>query len=319
MHTPYEVAFKYEISNEIIASIRGFISRNYKYPYEENAPKEIVDLRNEVGEIYHKLPLENDFDKQAEYQKRLCEILKRVKEITPPLHEHDIFDYTIEQFNEQFEIIYNDLTSHSRPSEFPKAVLLGGQSGSGKSTIHIIISEEDPNAVVIDGDRFRENHPCFSEIHEQYGNEAANYTQPFVNEMISALIERLSSEKYDLIIEGTCRNVNVPINTFNDLKKKGYRVELAVMCTDKEKSLQSTIDRYNAMKEAGLSPRAVPRDKYNDTVKALPQNISELYKRRIFDEIRLFDRDKNCIYKFSEQPGTDPALIFEQKLNEFSK
>lgn len=318
MHTFYEIAFKYEISNEIIASIRGFISRNYKYPYEENAPKEIVDLRNEVGKIYRALPLENDFDKQAEYQKRLCEILKRVKEITPPPHTHDIFDYTQEQFNEQFEIIYKDLTSHSRPGEFPKATLLGGQSGSGKSTIHMIISEEDPNAVVIDGDRFRENHPFFTEIHEQYGNESANYTQPFVNEMISALIERLSSEKYDLIIEGTCRNVNVPINTFNDLKKKGYRVELAVMCTDKERSLQSTIDRYNAMKAAGLSPRAVPRDKYNDTVKALPQNISELYKHRIFDDIRLFYRDKTCIYKFSEQPDTDPAQIFEHKLNEFS-
>ena len=87
MHTPYETAFKYEISNEIIASIRGFISRNYKYPYEENAPMEIVDLRNEVGEIYRALPLENDFDKQVEYQDRLCKIMKRVKEITPQPHK----------------------------------------------------------------------------------------------------------------------------------------------------------------------------------------------------------------------------------------
>lgn len=86
MHTPYETAFKYEISNEIIASIRGFISRNYKYPYEENAPKEIVDLRNEVGEIYKALPLEKDFDKQVEYQNHLVELWKRVQEITPQPH-----------------------------------------------------------------------------------------------------------------------------------------------------------------------------------------------------------------------------------------
>ena len=230
-----------------------------------------------------------------------------------------MFEYTKEQFNEQFEIIYKDLTSRCKPCELPKAYLLGGQSGSGKSTIHTILSEEEPNIIVIDGDRFRENNPYFSEIQKQYGNEAANYTQPFVNEMVSSLINRLSSEKYNLIIEGTCRNVNVPLNTCNELKQKGYHVELAVMCTDKEVSWQSTIDRYNEMEAAGLTPRAVPRDKYIETVKALPQNISELYKRKIFDDIRLFDRNKNCIYKYSEQPNTDPKQIFEYKLNEFSK
>ncbi len=230
-----------------------------------------------------------------------------------------MFEYTKEQFNEQLEVIYKDLISDCKPCELPKAFLLGGQSGSGKSTIHTILSDEEPNVIVIDGDRFREVHPYFFEIQKQYGKEAANYTQPFVNAMVSSLIDRLSSEKYNLIVEGTCRNVNVPINTCNFLKQKGYRVELAVMCTDKEVAWQSTIDRYNEMKEAGVTPRAVPRDKYIETVKALPQNISELYKRRIFDEIRLFDRSKNCIYKYSEQPNTNPRQIFEYKLNEFSR
>lgn len=229
-----------------------------------------------------------------------------------------MFEYKNEQFNEQLEVIYRDLIYDCRPCELPKAFLLGGQSGSGKSTMHQIIAGECSGIIVIDGDRFRENHPYFSDIQKQYGKEAANYTQPFVNAMISSLIDRLSSEKYNLIVEGTCRNVNVPINTCNSLKQKGYRVELAVMCTDKEAAWQSTIDRYNAMKEAGLTPRAVPREKYIETVKALPQNISELYMRRIFDDIRLFDRSGNYLYRFSEQQAVNPREAFEYKLNEFS-
>lgn len=86
MHTPYEVSFKYEISNEIIASISGFISRNFHYPYTD-APEEIRAIDNEVDEIYHKLPLENDYDKNVEYQKRLIELWHRVKEITPQPHK----------------------------------------------------------------------------------------------------------------------------------------------------------------------------------------------------------------------------------------
>ena len=63
MATAYETAFKYEISNEIIAGIDGFISRNYPYPLEGNAPNEIISIDREIWEIYHKLPLENDYDK----------------------------------------------------------------------------------------------------------------------------------------------------------------------------------------------------------------------------------------------------------------
>lgn len=87
MATTCDVAFKYEISNEIIASINVFLSRNYHHPLENNAPEEIVSIHREIWEIYHKLPLENDYDKNVEYQNRLIELWQRVKEITPQPHK----------------------------------------------------------------------------------------------------------------------------------------------------------------------------------------------------------------------------------------
>lgn len=227
--------------------------------------------------------------------------------------------YTAQEFQNEFIKAYNHLVLHIKPSAKPKAYLLGGQSGSGKSTIHKILKQDNINIIVIDGDRYREAHPHFSEIQAQYGKNSANYTQPFVNEMITSLIERLSSEKYNLIIEGTCRNVNVPLKTCNDLKQKGYSVELAFMCTDKDIAWQSTIDRYNEMKAAGITPRAVPPDKYQDTIKVLPQNISKLWELKVFDDISLYDRNRSCIYKYSIKPDFDPGRIVAYKLEEFSK
>ncbi len=319
MHSIYDVNFKYEISNEIIASISGYISRSYHYPYD-NAPKEIIAINRELGGIYQRLLFVNDYDKNVEYQNRLIELLKRVKQIAPQPRikaGDDISGYTREQFEEKFQAVYDELTLNRSPSNSPKAFLLGGQSGSGKSAIHKIIAAEYPDIIVIDGDRFRARHPNFSLIQEKYGKEAADHSQPFVNEMITSLIDRLSSEKFDLIVEGTCRNVNVPINTRDILKQKGYRVELDIMCEDIQISWRSTINRYNAMEAAGLAPRAVPRIKFLETVKALPDNISQLYKLNIFDEIRLFDRDENCLYKLSEQGASDPGEIFVEKMNEF--
>ncbi|MBP1564083.1 MAG: zeta toxin family protein [Oscillospiraceae bacterium] len=227
----------------------------------------------------------------------------------------DYSAYSESDFREAFDKFYRLLTDGKRPVNNPKAFLLGGQSGAGKTTIHDIIQKANTNFIVIDGDRFRERHPNFEEIHKIYGNNAANYTQKFSNSIVNALIERLSSERFNLIIEGTCRTAEVPLNTCRYLKNKGYSVKLAVMCTDKETSWQSTIDRYNEMERLGLLPRAVPRDKFEETVKAIPDNISALYKSGEFDNILLFNRKTECLYNMKKQPQQNPAEIVKRELN----
>ena len=85
MATAYEIAFQYEIANECIAGINGFISRNYN-SVDKKMPKEIEEIDKEIWDIYRKLPLENDMDKMLEYRDRLKYLLKHVKEITPQPH-----------------------------------------------------------------------------------------------------------------------------------------------------------------------------------------------------------------------------------------
>ena len=142
-----------------------------------------------------------------------------------------------------------------------------------------------------------------------YGSEAANYTQPFVNNIIVSLIEKLSDEHYNLLIEGTCRRSDVPLKTCNDLKEKGYSVELDVMCTNADVAWQSTIDRYNKEIETKHNPRIVPFDKYCETVNALPQSIDDLYNSKAFDDILLYTREREVLYRKSETPDESPYEI----------
>ena len=230
----------------------------------------------------------------------------------------DYSEYSEDDFKKTFTKIYRALTFDMSPVNTPTAYILGGQSGAGKTNIHHIIQMQNPNIIVIDGDRFREYHPNFAIIHRLYKTEASNFTQSFSNNLVNKLIDCLSSEKYNLIIEGTCRTIDVPLKTCCALKGKGYRVELAVMCTDKNISWQSTIDRYNEMKAHGLVPRAVPKDKYIEMVKAIPHNVSQLYKLNIFDEIVLYNRNRDCIYKLTENPNINPGKIVFNAINELS-
>lgn len=70
MASAYDIAFKYEILNEVIASIDGFISRNYP----SKLPRDIAPLHNELWNIYHDIQVERDMTVLDGYDKRLLEI-----------------------------------------------------------------------------------------------------------------------------------------------------------------------------------------------------------------------------------------------------
>lgn len=102
------------------------------------------------------------------------------------------------------------------------------------------------------------------------------------------------------------------------LKSRGYIVNLAVMCTNKEIAWQSTINRYKEMEARGLLPRAVPRSKYDAMTEKLPDNISRLYKSKKFDDIILYNRNRERLYSLKEQPECDPGEIVAQELEGLS-
>ena len=83
MVTRYEISFKHEILNEFIASINGFIGRNYN---GRTMPEDISAMKNEVWSIYNKLPLEDNMEVLNSFENRLVEIRDYVRKNTPTAH-----------------------------------------------------------------------------------------------------------------------------------------------------------------------------------------------------------------------------------------
>ena len=78
----------------------------------------------------------------------------------------------------------------------PRAFLLGGQSGAGKTNLHKLLTDElGKNAIVINGDEYRSRHPRFAELDAQYGPEAVAYTAAWAGQMVEALVKALSSAR----------------------------------------------------------------------------------------------------------------------------
>ena len=167
--------------------------------------------------------------------------------------------------------------------------------------------------ISISGDDFREYHPKFKEINLEHGREASKYTQQWCGTITEKLIEALGKEKYNLIIEGTLRTAELPIKEATRFKKLGYEVGLNVVAVKGEKSRLGTIQRYEEMIKQGKTPRMTPKEHHDLVVNSIGNNLEIIYNSKIFDNIKLFDRENNLLYNYKESPGINPKDIIDKE------
>lgn len=213
------------------------------------------------------------------------------------------------------------LTRGKTISSTPKAVLLGGQSGAGKTTIHRIKQKEfQGNIIIIDGDSFRSQHPNYLALQEEYGKDSVDYTKDFAGKMVEHLIDELSKQSYHLLIEGTLRTTEVPRKTAQLLTSRGYQVSLALIETKPELSYLSTLIRYEEFYDIDPSQaRATPKEHHDGIVEHLVDNIRELENDKLFNRIQIYQRDRTCIYDSESGKGTAAEVLQNCLFGEWSK
>lgn len=219
----------------------------------------------------------------------------------------DIEAYSSDDFDKALERTIDLLMFNKNISSAPHAVILGGKSGAGKTTIHRVkMVESKGDYIVIDGDTYRAQHPHFRALQEKYGVDSVEYTKMFAGKMVEAVIEKLSSLKYNLIIEGTLRSAAVPINTATLLKSKGYTVDFCLIATKPELSYLTTQLRYLEMLVVNpLQARATPKEHHDGIVKSLISNSNELEQSGLFESIQVYKR--NLVQVYNSKQCTKPV------------
>ena len=207
-------------------------------------------------------------------------------------------EFSQDNFEQASKRLIRSLTHGKTSSSHPKAILLGGQSGAGKTTIHRIKQREfQGNIIIIDGDSYRSFHPNYLDLQEKYGKDSVDYTKVFAGKMVEHLVDELSKQGYHLLIEGTLRTTEVPRKTAQLLITKGYQVSLALIATKPELSYLSTLIRYEELYAIEPSQaRATPKAYHDRIVEHLVDNLRELENDKIFNQIQIYQRDQSCVY-----------------------
>ena len=221
-------------------------------------------------------------------------------------------NYTDEEFQKAFQQILKFYKSRYISQENPKAFLLGGQPGAGKSALENMINIED-KYVSISGDDYRKFHPLYDKLNKIYGKDASKYTQKWSGEMVEHLLKEARKEKWNVILEGTLRKAELPIREAKDFKENGYSVELYVVAVKPEKSYLATLQRYEEMIVRCRIPRMTPKEHHDLVVNNIGNNLEIIYNSKAFDNIKLFDRENNLLYNYRENLDISPKNILEKE------
>ena len=215
-----------------------------------------------------------------------------------------------EEFLQIYIIIKQKLIKNKIPVNSPIAITLGGQPGAGKSNLYKIARKRFSNNIVeIDLDKFRIFHPFYWQIKKIYGKNDSIKTNPFVFMIVDMLIEDLSSQKYNLIIESSLNTPSSALFNGKYLPSKGYKVELHIMATSKKISWQGTIERYNKGVRNGRCSRFVSEGFPHTVVSNICNSLEIVKNSGLMSNILLYNRNQKCLYNMQKDIETNPCKL----------
>lgn len=203
----------------------------------------------------------------------------------------------------------SELTTH----ETPKAIVLAGQPGSGKSALVRAVREEfQGDVLVIDPDEQRERIPGVRRLQEAdpFGWPEKTNTDAF--KLANGLRDEGIKQHVNLLIDGSMSDAGNSIRTIEALQKKGYEVEVRAISSHWLESELGIDQRFMRQIDADGVARDVDMDFHNRVYNGLPGNMEKVAEARGV-QVRIYDRELNELYDNRRDVGSPNEVLRETR------
>ena len=182
------------------------------------------------------------------------------------------------------------------PQEHPKAIVLAGQPGAGKSGVAgAAIRELAGDAIPIDPDALREMHRDAPQLVQQHPYTWSGHTHSDASQWAKELRSLAVEGRRNLILDTTLGNGDAAVNLIKNLQAKGYEVEIRGVVAHRLESELGVDRRFTDKLDDEGFGRYVPEDVRKHVYGALPGNLDKVQAETGI-QIRLYGREGAQVY-----------------------
>lgn len=208
------------------------------------------------------------------------------------------------------KVLKEKLSDDLHEVSHPKLILLGGQPGAGKSNLTRMYKKLlQGNVVVTDIDEYRKFHPNYKKLTKEYKHSWASATQEFASELGIEINKELCKKKYNVIIDGTLKNLSKTNRLIEQYKANGFTVEVAVVGVKPEISKTGIISRFTRNVIDNEPARSVPFLLHDEVIDALPDNLTALQNDKDVQGVYVYDREAKCLFDSNVSSGNAGKCI----------
>lgn len=239
------------------------------------------------------------------------------------------FNISEEDKEQIFKTIIHNLTTDKKPVEKPVAVIVGGQTGSGKSGLMAYTHKmfDNPsflaydgtnlhkdwikdNVIQIEDDEFRAYFPNEREIALEHPEEYIQITNKLTNELTAKVFEYCAKNKYNIIFHQTLKNNRIADDGIMKLKDLGYAIVVRALAVNELESRMSMIERCLGQIETKGYCRNVTTSDHDKTYTGMPGTLEYIEDNGRFDILQVFKRGKKV---------DEPIMVYTKINPESSK
>lgn len=197
----------------------------------------------------------------------------------------------------------------------PEAIILGGGSASGKSTIRDFFHKDYVKKyipiVVVDSDAIKNYIPEYSSAMKTIPKYAAKIVHDESSDISKNLLSICILEEKNLIYDGTMKNKEKYSRIISELKKKGYKVTIVVVDVPLEIAKERNEIRFLK------TQRLVPLDELEKSHREVPSTFIQL--KDSVDEYLVIDMrgDKDPFEYIATKVDGIEKVQNEEKYKEF--
>lgn len=190
-----------------------------------------------------------------------------------------------------YEKIELDHFRNAQPVDNPRAIILGGQTGAGKSRLLQASQQEftGGDVVSINGDDLRQYHPRLEEILKSDEQRFAELTDPDVRPWTEKLFTRAIETHRNIVCEGTMRVSSPIMETMNWVQE---RIRRHRSCDGGPRAIQPRQHhlRYEQRRAEKGFGRATAVATHDESYKGMPATIEEIKRYKRAGRVEVYDR-----------------------------